>query len=91
MEYRYPFLDVKLVELYYSMKSSLKYSKGYGRYAFRKSLEGVVPKRILWRRDKSGNTVPNIEYRFTKSIEGFEQLIRKVKKTTSIIMLITRK
>jgi len=48
-EYRYPMLDVPLVELAYNMPSHLKIREGLERYMFRRVLEGVTTERIQWR------------------------------------------
>lgn len=50
VEYRFPMLDVDLVEFAHSLPSHLKISQGIERYAFRKVLDGVTTKRIQWRR-----------------------------------------
>ncbi|NWF35522.1 asparagine synthase-related protein [Mariprofundus sp. KV] len=49
IEYRYPMLDVRLVELAYNMPSHLKVYQGIERYMYRKILEGVTTERIRWR------------------------------------------
>jgi len=49
MEYRYPILDVPLVELAYNMPAHLKIKDGIERYMFRHILEGVTTERIQWR------------------------------------------
>ncbi|PJA33605.1 MAG: hypothetical protein CO187_01015, partial [Zetaproteobacteria bacterium CG_4_9_14_3_um_filter_53_7] len=49
IEFRYPMLDVRLVELAYNMPSHLKIYRGIERYMFRKILDGVTTERIQWR------------------------------------------
>ena len=49
MEFRYPMLDVELVEFTYNLPSELKCCLGVERYAFRRVLEGLTTKRIQWR------------------------------------------
>lgn len=49
IEFRYPLLDVRLVELAYNMPSHLKLYRGIERYMFRKILDGVTTGRIQWR------------------------------------------
>jgi asparagine synthetase B (glutamine-hydrolysing) len=75
IEYRHPFFDVKLIEYYYSLPSEFKYWNGIGRYLYRKAMEGILPELILGRHIKSGNTVPNFQYRFQKDQSGFLNLI----------------
>ncbi|TQV85352.1 asparagine synthetase B family protein [Aliikangiella coralliicola] len=50
VEYRYPMLDVDLVEFFYSLPSQLKIYDGIERYPFRLTLEGLVPEHIRWRK-----------------------------------------
>lgn len=75
IEYRYPFLDVKLVEFYYSLRSEYKYKFGMGRYIFRQAMEGIVSDKVRLRQDKSGVTIPNIYSRIIKDKEVFVDLI----------------
>nr|WP_319573294.1 asparagine synthase-related protein [uncultured Draconibacterium sp.] len=49
VEFRYPMLDVPLVEFAYNLPSHLKIYQGIERYAFRKILNGVTTERIQWR------------------------------------------
>jgi len=49
IEYRFPMLDVPLVELAYNIPSHLKIFNGIERYMFRRVLEGVTTERIQWR------------------------------------------
>ncbi len=49
VEFRYPLLDVPLVEFAYNLPSHLKIYKGIERYAFRKILDGKTTERIQWR------------------------------------------
>ena len=57
LEVRSPLLDHVLMELMARMPSSLKLKGGVGKYIFKKSLEGVLPHKILTRR-KQGFGVP---------------------------------
>ncbi|HDR68229.1 MAG TPA: hypothetical protein ENN61_04180 [Bacteroidaceae bacterium] len=77
VEYAYPFFDVKLVEFYYSLPAELKYKNGFGRYIFRKSMEGILPEEICWRKDKTGTTMPNLPYRLTKDAKEFRRIIEE--------------
>ena len=75
IEYRYPFLDVKLVEFYYSLPSVHKYKYRMGRYIFRQAMEGILTDKIRMRQDKSSATMPNILIRINKDKEDFIELI----------------
>lgn len=75
IEYRYPLLDIRLLEFHIALPASLKYKNGWGRYLFRKSIEGIVPPEIQWRIDKSGATIPGVLQRFTRDIREIKNLI----------------
>jgi len=80
LEYRYPFLDVKLIEFYHSLPSTLKYKNGVGRYIIRKAMEDILPSEICWRDDKSFATIPNVQVRFKIDIEAFNEIIQESSK-----------
>ncbi|MCK5068855.1 MAG: hypothetical protein KAR16_15500, partial [Bacteroidales bacterium] len=75
VEYRYPFLDVKLVEFFYSLPSEYKYRDGQGRYLFRKAMEGILPDKVRLRGDKDGGTVPNVAVRVQQDVQIFREII----------------
>ncbi|QIV95586.1 asparagine synthase (glutamine-hydrolysing) [Allofrancisella inopinata] len=52
IDYFWPLLDVKLIQTFLSMPNTLKFHNGYGRYLHRKSVEKVVPQKIIWKRSK---------------------------------------
>lgn len=57
IEVREPFLDYKLIEMLGRMPSRLKLNGTTRKYAFKKSMEGIVPKEIIWRK-KAGFGAP---------------------------------
>lgn len=62
IESRVPFLDYRFVEFVFSLPSDYKIKGGITKYIFRKMLSGVVPRRILERRDKIGFAAPDKEW-----------------------------
>lgn len=84
IDYRYPLLDVKLLEFYYNIPSNMKYQDGYGRFLFRKTIERILPKKIAWRHDKTGATIPNIRYRVKVDENGIRDLILESRKMNNI-------
>jgi len=75
IEYRYPMLDVPLVELAYNMPSHLKIHHGMERYMFRRILEGVTTQRIQWR-NKADVNLPVFDHsQHTDPDHIFEQLL----------------
>jgi asparagine synthase (glutamine-hydrolysing) len=75
LEYRYPFLDVKLVEFFYSLPSEYKFRDGMGRYLFRQIMDGILPDKIRMRTHKSGTTIPNVFARVFTDRERFQKMI----------------
>jgi asparagine synthase (glutamine-hydrolysing) len=75
IEYRYPLLDVKLIEYYYNLPTILKYKNGIGRYLLRKAIEDLVPDELCWRTQSISNTIPNHQYRIEKDMKIFRALI----------------
>ena len=52
IECRVPFLDHRLVEIAFALDDEDKIRHGQGKFILRKSMEGIVPNKILARRDK---------------------------------------
>ena len=52
VEVRFPFFDVRLVELCVSLNADQKLKRGYSRYLMRRAMEGIVPSNIQWRVSK---------------------------------------
>ena len=53
VDYRWPLLDVRLVQQYLSTPSVEKMGpKGIGRYLHRRAVAGVVPPRVAWKPSK---------------------------------------
>jgi len=75
IEYRYPFLDVKLLEYFYSLPSDYKFRDGMGRYLYRKALKENLPEKIRMRTHKGGNTIPYVFDRVLKDEEKFREII----------------
>jgi len=75
IEYRYPFLDVKLIEYFYSLKSELKYKDGTRRYLFRLAMEGILDDRIRKIPRKFGFAIPNSAQRVLQDEEWLKEII----------------
>lgn len=52
MEYRYPLLDVHLLELAYTFPEKWLAHEGIPRFLFRKAMEDLIPDKVLWNRKK---------------------------------------
>lgn len=53
VEYRWPLLDVRLVQLFLSIPAEQKYAKGVGRLLHRRAVSGIVPDLVAWKPGKS--------------------------------------
>ncbi|HVU98790.1 MAG TPA: asparagine synthase (glutamine-hydrolyzing) [Puia sp.] len=58
VEIRLPFLDHSLVEFVFSLPSHFKIREGWTKWLLRQSMEDVLPKEIVYRRDKIGFEPP---------------------------------
>lgn len=59
VETRLPFLDYRLVELGVSIAPDYKIRDGWTKYVLRKGVEPMLPRDIVWRRDKLGFQAPD--------------------------------
>jgi asparagine synthase (glutamine-hydrolysing) len=58
LESRVPFLDHRLVELAFALPDAVKRSAGWSKYGLRRALDGLLPRDVVWRRDKKGFPTP---------------------------------
>lgn len=58
LEHRQPFLDHRLVELGLRLPPSYLFRRGWTKYVLRRAMAGVLPREIVWRRDKVGFPFP---------------------------------
>lgn len=68
VEARVPFLDHRLVEYIFSLKSEYIINKGYTKYAYREAMKGIIPENIRTRRDKVGFYVD--EFSLVNTMKG---------------------
>jgi asparagine synthase (glutamine-hydrolysing) len=59
IETRLPFIDYKFVEQAISLDDDLKFKNGYLKYLLRKVVENILPKNIVFRRNKFGFEAPS--------------------------------
>ena len=58
VEVRLPFLHHQLVEFLFTLPPHFKIREGWTKWLLRKSMEGILPKEIVWRKDKVGFEPP---------------------------------
>ncbi len=71
IESRVPFLDYRLVEFAFSLPNEFKIKGQYGKYIHRKSLESIVPRQIVERKDKVNFAAPGENYWLKKEFRQF--------------------
>jgi asparagine synthase (glutamine-hydrolysing) len=76
VEVRLPFLDYQLVEWCVGLDPAEKIHQGWTKHILRKAMDGIVPARVLWRRDKLGFTAPSKSW-MAQLREPMEQAIRR--------------
>jgi asparagine synthase (glutamine-hydrolysing) len=59
IETRLPFLDYRLVELGISLPTKVKIKNGWTKFILRKSVEKILPAKIVWRKNKFGFEAPD--------------------------------
>jgi len=59
LEYRYPLLDYKLIQLYFSFPWWFRVSENLDRFLYRNSIKNLVPEKIRLRKDKHGTVIPH--------------------------------
>jgi asparagine synthase (glutamine-hydrolysing) len=64
IETRLPFIDFKVLETAISLNNSFKIYNGWTKYILRKAVEGILPKNIVWRRNKFGFEAPSKSWLF---------------------------
>ena len=77
IESRLPFLDYKLVELSLNTNNSLKIKDGWTKFILRKAAETILPKEIVWRKNKLGFNAP--EKTWTKEFEN--EMIKEIEQS----------
>jgi asparagine synthase (glutamine-hydrolysing) len=77
VEARVPFLDHRLVEYIFSLKSEYILHNGYTKYAYREAMKGVIPEEIRNRRDKVGFYID--EYSLVNSMkDNFREMLADI-------------
>jgi asparagine synthase (glutamine-hydrolysing) len=78
LEYRHPLLDVPLLEFFHAVPDEQKWRAGWGRYLFRRAIQGFVPDGIRWRVDKQGTSIPHSSGRFASDAQALTELLARV-------------
>lgn len=90
VEARLPFLDYRLLQLSLSIPFWYKIKDGWTKFILRKSVEPLLPKSIVWRKNKKGFEAPTnewmkiIEKDLSKEISNSEILKKILKQNANI-------
>ena len=82
VEYRYPMLDIDLVEFAHSLPARLKMHNGIERYAFRKVIKGKTTERVRWR---AKHDVRSPSLNFEQTIGQEQRWLSEKLKTSDLI------
>jgi asparagine synthase (glutamine-hydrolysing) len=63
VEYRYPLLDLPLIQFFTSIPTTEKIKNGWSRYFFRKISEGLIPEKVSWLSVSNGSSSPSYVWR----------------------------
>jgi len=58
IETRLPFIDYKVLETALALNNKYKIKNGWTKYILRKSIDNILPKNIVWRKNKVGFEAP---------------------------------
>lgn len=62
VEARVPYMDYRLVEFSFRQAADWRIHEGWTKWILRKSMEGIVPNEIVWRKDKVGFETPEAHW-----------------------------
>jgi len=85
IETRLPFIDYNLVETTLFIPNSYKIYKGWTKYILRESVKNILPKDIVWRKNKFGFEAPTKTW-----LIHIEEEMNNVIKDSKIIMKISQ-
>jgi asparagine synthase (glutamine-hydrolysing) len=77
-EVRLPFLNHDLVQFIFSLPAAYKIRQGYTKWLLRKSMDGLLPGEIVWRREKTGFEPPQQSWMQDKRVGDAIQEAKKV-------------
>ena len=70
-EIRLPFLSHELVEFVFALPATFKVNEGFSKYILRSSMNDIVPKEIIWRKDKIGFEPPNKNTIYNQPLKNY--------------------
>ncbi|DAB39837.1 MAG TPA: asparagine synthase (glutamine-hydrolyzing) [Sulfurovum sp. UBA12169] len=87
IETRLPFIDYRVVETALSINNQYKIRNGWTKYILRKTVENILPKNVVWRKNKMGFEAPAKSW--LKTIEN--QMKTAIEESNIIKMIAVKK
>ncbi|WP_404392358.1 asparagine synthetase B family protein [Pseudoalteromonas phenolica] len=84
IEYRYPMLDIRLLQFCLALPTQFKVANGVKRRMIRQAMQGVLPDEIRQRHVKTGGAVPTLRNRVIKDRQAILALIEQAKHNSAI-------
>jgi asparagine synthase (glutamine-hydrolysing) len=82
-----PFLDRRVIEFAMDAPVQLKLRDGYRRYLLRKSMDGILPRKIQWRIDKEPFS-PDYIQRYNRQRGSVRAMLGKIRPTDPVRELV---
>jgi asparagine synthase (glutamine-hydrolysing) len=78
VEVRLPFLNHQLVEFLFTLPAHLKIKEGWTKWLLRKAMEDILPKEIVWRKDKIGFEPPQKQWMQNSQVQDRIRASKKI-------------
>ncbi|MCG3677398.1 asparagine synthase (glutamine-hydrolyzing) [Aliarcobacter butzleri] len=85
IETRLPFIDYKVVEKALSINNKFKINQGWTKNILRKSVEGILPFEVIWRKNKMGFEAPEKTW-----LEEIDSDIKNIIKKSDLLKKISK-
>lgn len=84
VEYRYPLLDLPLIQFFISIPTTEKIKNGWNRYFFRKVSEAHIPKHVSWEYINKGSSSPSYLWRMFRDKELVLKTLKELPKDSKV-------
>ncbi len=91
VDYRYPLLDIRLMQFYLDLPTDQKTGGGIQRRMIREATIGLLPEKIRMRHDKSRSTIPTVHPRFLLERERLIAKLHELETSTNLKHYVTTK
>jgi asparagine synthase (glutamine-hydrolysing) len=92
VECRFPLLDKELVEYVFALPRHMKARDGWRRYIARRSMEGLLPPEVQWRKRKVGpGSIPYGKAQIVNNLNAIEEFLLKKEKDPFLMQYLNGK